>query len=317
MGVAFNPAQVRRKPPAALDVAFLNAFTDSKSTEDEIREIPIDQIDPWTDAEGNCQPFRLYSEEKLKDMADNIRENGILNPCIVRPRNGRYQLIAGHNRTQAAQMAKLRTIPCIVRDVDDDTAELYMIDSNLFQREQILPSERAMAYTRKLSIYRRQGRRTDLTGEEPVRAAQRVAKEAGDSARNVQRYARLTKLKPELLDLVDEGSIPVTVGSEMANLCEEDQDCLHETLKATGRKKVSIAQAEALKEAISIHGSGLSQAEMQQVLASRTEKAGRMLTVSIPVEGFDKKMCKQLKKDETLRQLLLETIQHYLEEIAK
>lgn len=317
MGLAFNPAQVRRKPPAALDVAFLNAFTDSKSTEDEIREIPIDQIDPWTDAEGNRQPFRLYSEEKLKDMADNIRENGVLNPCIVRPRNGRYQLIAGHNRTRAAQMAQLRTMPCIIRDVDDDTAELYMIDSNLFQREQILPSERAMAYTRKLAIYQRRGRRTDLTGEEPVTAAQRVAEEAGDSARNVWRYARLAKLKPELLELVDEGGIPITVGSEMAKLCEADQDCLHETLKVTGRKKVSIAQAEALKEAIAVHGSGLSQAEMQRVLTSRTDKVGKTLTVSIPAEGFDAKTCKQLKKDETLRQILLETIQHYLEEHKK
>lgn len=317
MAISFNPEKVKRRSPAVLDASFFRSFT-SEEVKNEVKEIPVDLIDPWTDADGNKQPFRLYTEEKLKDMANNIKENGVLNPCIVRPRSGgRYQLIAGHNRTRAACMAQLKTIPCIIRDVNDDTAELYMIDSNLFQREEILPSEQAEAYARKLKIYRRMGHRTDLTGKESVSAAQRVADEAGDSARNVQRYARLIRLNPSLLNLVDEGNIPITVGSELANLSDEDQSQLYGVLKETGKKKVSIAQAEAIKKQISSHGAGLTADAFKQVLAAGAEKAGKSFTLSLPTGNLTPEIRRQLRKDEKLKQLLVQTIEHYLEENDK
>lgn len=312
MAVVFHPENMQRRSQATLDASFLHSFTGNEGKK-IIREIPVDQIDPWTDAEGNQQPFRLYTAEKLKDMAENIKENGILNPCMVRPRDGRYQLIAGHNRTKAAVLAQLRTIPCMVLDVDDDTAELYMIDSNLFQREVILPSERAIAYARKLKIYRRMGHRTDLTGEEPVSAAQRVADEAGDSARNVQRYARLARLTPALLNLVDEGHIPVTVGSELANLSDEDQIRLYGVLHETGKKKISIAQAEAIKHEIAAHGAGLTAGAIKDVLAAGAEKAGKTFTVSLPTGNLTPEIRRLLRKDEALKQLLVQTIERYFE----
>lgn len=267
MGISFNPEKVRRKGQPKLDSSVFASFTQDPL--ETVREISVNQIDPWTDGDGGGQPFRLYEKEKLNDMVTNVREHGILNPCIVRPRNGRYQLIAGHNRTAAAKLAGLSVIPCIIKDVDDDQAALYMIDSNLFQRERILPSERARAYEMKLAIYRRRGERTDLLDAEPVNAAQRVAEEMGDSARSVQRYARLTKLTPELLELVDQGCIPITVGSKIAGFREEDQMKLQKALEDSKSKKISIAQVEEVKKAIEAQRNMLDEETVREIMSEK------------------------------------------------
>lgn len=311
MAVSFNPGKVKRRGQQTLDSAL---FT--QSPEETIKLIRRDQIDAWTDAGGHGQPFRLYPQEKLEELAQNVRENGILNPCIVRPRNGRYQLLAGHNRVAAAGLAGLDEVPCIVKDVDNDTAELYMIDTNLYQREKILPSERAAAYAMKLEIYRRKGRRTDLTGEEHVAAAQRVAEEAGDSARSVQRYARLTKLLPELLELVDEGKIPVTVGSEIAGMKAEDQQCLRQAMREAKRDKLSLTQAAGIRAAASeddLDAETVKEILSGQKKATPTNPTSRTLMLSVPVSDISEAQWKTLKKDPDLQRLLLETVLGYIE----
>lgn len=315
MGVSFDPAKVKRRNQTELHgSAILSAF--SQSTAEGVMEIALDRLDPWTTADGEGQPFRLYPADKLRDMAENIREHGVLNPCIVRPLNGRYQLLAGHNRTAAARLAGLETVPCIVKDVDDETAVLYMIDSNLFQREQILPSERAKAYAMKLEIYRRRGRRTDLTGESGVDAAQRVAEEVGDSARSVQRYARLTRLMPQLLELVDEGKIPVTAGSEVAALNADDQVNVFQAVAEEKKGRLSLAQAEEIRTAAA-ETDRLSVAAARRILRGAEEQPERKkLTLVIPAAELSplesKRLKRLLKEDPALQQLLLETVLDYM-----
>ena len=126
-------------------------------------QVPLAQLVPWEQADGSPQPFKPYTPEKLGELADSIRQHGVLEAIRVRPRNGKFQILAGHNRSQAARMAGLTTIPAIVEDVDDDQAALILVDSNLQHREKLLPSEKAWAYRTRLEAMKRQGARTDLT----------------------------------------------------------------------------------------------------------------------------------------------------------
>lgn len=319
MGVKFDPNRMRRttSTPASLNASFLTAFTGANLPEGTIRDIPVEQIDAWSNQNGEGQPFRLYPEDKLADMAQNIKEHGILNPCIVRPRDGRYQLLAGHNRTAAAKLAGMTVIPCIIKEVEDDTAALYMIDSNLYQREQILPSERAAAYAMKLAIYRRQGKRTDLTGEAPSSAAERVAEESGESARSVQRYARLTHLTPELMKMVDDGKIPITVGSKIAGLDGPDQECLYQSMQETKKEKLSVAQIDEIRE-LTEDGKPLQAEPVKEILTGNARKREdaingvKMQKVSIPEGEIHPNVWKVIKKDEHLQQLLYETARSYV-----
>jgi ParB family chromosome partitioning protein len=165
-------------------------------------------------------PFHVRDDEEMLDLADSIGEHGVLNPAIVRPRaNGGYELIAGHRRKRASEIKHLTTMPVIVRDYTDDEAVIVMVDSNI-QRENILPSEKAFAYKMKLDAIRHQGVKNDNADE----AAALVGKEAGDSARKVQRYIRLTALLPELLELVDSGKIKVSPAVTLSFLTAQEQE---------------------------------------------------------------------------------------------
>ena len=187
---------------ASLDDLFSTQASRDEAQREKVQEIPLEELHPFAH-----HPFKVLDDDRMKDTADSIREYGVLVPAIARPRpNGGYELIAGHRRKRGCELAGLKTMPVIVRELDDDAAIIIMIDSNI-QRENILPSERAFAYQMKLEALKHQGLRSDLTSVQvgqKLNARDVVAKESGNSAIQVQRFIRLTALIPDLLNLVDE-----------------------------------------------------------------------------------------------------------------
>lgn len=184
--------------------------------ETTISEIAISELNPFPD-----HPFGVRDDADMEEMVESIKEFGVLVPAIARPReDGGYELIAGHRRKHACELAGLDTMPVIVRDIDRNAATIIMVDSNL-QRENILPSEKAKAYKMKLEAMKRQGARTDLTSDQVGRkleSADIVAQQSSDSKTQIRRYIRLTELEPELQKMVDEGKIGMTPAVELSYL---------------------------------------------------------------------------------------------------
>ena len=209
------------------------------ATQPRIQEIPIDQIDDFPN-----HPFKVRMDDSMMEMAESVKQHGILVPAIVRPKeNGHYEMVAGHRRKTACSMAARLELPCIVRELTDEEATIIMVDSNL-QREQLLPSEKAFAYKMKLDAMKRQGQRTDLTSDplggklDGKESASVVGKDGGDSQTQVRRYIRLTNLIPEVLDLVDNSvlkekdklQIALRPAVELSYLTQQEQHDLYETM---------------------------------------------------------------------------------------
>lgn len=217
---------------------------DNRQVDSGIQELPVAKLIPF---EG--QPFRPYSTEKLQELAEDIKDNGILSPIIVRPYVGRYQILAGHNRTSAAKLIGLETVPCIVKEVDDNTARLIVVNTNLNQREELLPSEKAFAYKMQMEAMKQQGKRTDLTSDQVDRkleTAEYIAQSNSISGPQVRRFVRLTYLIKPLLDMVDEKQLAFMVGVNLSFLKENEQTRLHEYI-TVHRKSISLDQSELLK----------------------------------------------------------------------
>ena len=215
---------------------------------EQVQQIPIGELFPFKD-----HPFKVLDDESMQRTVESVEQYGVLSPLIARPRpEGGYEIISGHRRQHAAQLAGLDTLPVIVRNMDDDAAVLLMVDSNL-QRENILPSERAFADKMKLEALKNQGARSDLTcgqfGHKLIGAKARdiVADESGDNARNVQRFIRLTNLVPELLDMVDEKKIAFNPAVELSYLDEAQQRDFLEAMNDT-QNAPSLSQAQRLKK---------------------------------------------------------------------
>ena len=214
---------------------------------EEIKEILLGELHPFPD-----HPFGVRDDEAMEQTVDSIKEYGVLVPAIARPReDGGYEIIAGHRRKHACEIAGLKTMPVIVRDIDRNTATIVMVDSNL-QRENILPSERAKAYKMKLDAIKRQGARNDLTCTQVghklngTKSIQKVADEAGESRTQVQRYIRLNELQPELQHLVDEGKIGMTPAVEISYLKPDEQKILIETIDSE-QATPSFSQAQRMR----------------------------------------------------------------------
>ena len=225
-------------------------FSTEESRQDEqlekIQEIPLSELHPFKD-----HPFKVKDDDAMIETADSIKKYGVLVPAIARPLpDGGYELVAGHRRRRASELAGKETMPVIVRDLDDDAATIIMVDSNL-QRENLLPSERAFAYKMKLEAIKHQGARTDLTSvqvEQKLSARDQVAKEAGErSGIQVMRYVRLTELIPELLDMVDEKKIAFNPAYELSFLKTDEQQMLVETMDYE-QATPSLAQAQRMKK---------------------------------------------------------------------
>ena len=242
-------------PKNSLNVSLKGAddiFSTEESRQEQQREqvqqIPIGELFPFKN-----HPFKVLDDESMQRTVKSVEQYGVLSPLIARPRpEGGYEIISGHRRQHAAQLAGLDALPVIVRQMDDDAAVLLMVDSNL-QRENILPSERAFAYKMKLEALKNQGARSDLTcgqfGHKLIGAKARdiVADESGDNARNVQRFIRLTSLIPELLDMVDEKKIAFNPAVELSYLDESQQRDFLEAMNDT-QNAPSLSQAQRLKK---------------------------------------------------------------------
>ena len=213
---------------------------------EKIQEIPLTELHPFKN-----HPFKVKDDEAMMETADSIKQYGVLVPAIARPDpEGGYELVAGHRRHRASELAEKETMPVIVRDLDDDAATIIMVDSNL-QRESLLPSERAFAYKMKLEAVKHQGARTDLTsrqlGEKSQTSIQKVADQAGESQRQVQRYIRLTELIPELMDMVDEKKIALNPAYELSFLKKGEQVDLLDAMDSE-QATPSLSQAQRLKK---------------------------------------------------------------------
>lgn len=198
-------------------------------------------------------PFKVKQDEAMAEMADSVKQYGVLVPALVRPKaDGGYEMVAGHRRKCAATLAGITEMPCIVRNLTDDEATIIMVDSNL-QRETILPSEKAFAYKMKLEAMKRQGERTDLTSSpldkklKGLTSAQQVSQKSGDSQPQIYRYIRLTELIPSILDMVDSGKIAFRPAVELSYLSKEQQQSLYDTMECEDCTP-SLAQAIKMKE---------------------------------------------------------------------
>ena len=239
-------------PKNSLNVSLKGAddiFSTEESRQEQQREqvqqIPIGELFPFKN-----HPFKVLDDESMQRTVESVEQYGVLSPLIARPRpEGGYEIISGHRRQHAAQLAGLETLPVIVRNMDDDAAVLLMVDSNL-QREIILPSERAFAYKMKLEAIKNQGARSDLTSGQIVQKSklsiERVAEDAGEGYKTVQRFIRLTNLIPELLDMVDEKKIAFNPAVELSYLDESQQRDFLEAMNDT-QNAPSLSQAQRLK----------------------------------------------------------------------
>jgi ParB family chromosome partitioning protein len=221
---------------------------DMTTKTETVTTIALEKLVPFRD-----HPFQVRDDEQMQIITESIRSVGVLVPAIARPlENGTYELIAGHRRKHACELAGLSTLPVIVRDVDRDTATVMMVDSN-FQREEILPSERAKAYKMKLEAIKRQGARTDLTSDQVGQKSERktsrdlIAENSPDSSSQIQRYLRLNELNPELLQMVDDGKIALTPAAELSFLSKEEQSLLLLTIESE-QATPSLSQAQRMKK---------------------------------------------------------------------
>lgn len=256
-------------------------FSTEESRADEQREkvveIPLSEIHPFEN-----HPFKVTDDDRMLDMAESIREHGVLVPGLVRPReDGGYEMIAGHRRHRASELAERDTMPVIIRDLDDDAATIIMVDSNI-QRETLLPSERAWAYRMKLEAIRHQGARRDLTSSQvgmKLQALDIVGQQAGDSRNQVHRYIRLTELIPQLLDMVDEKKIAFNPAVELSYLKPKEQTDLLDAMDSE-QATPSLSQAQRLKR---FSQEGTLNIDMMRAIMSE-EKKTEVDKVVIPMK---------------------------------
>ncbi|MFQ7311671.1 MAG: ParB/RepB/Spo0J family partition protein [Sellimonas sp.] len=230
---------------SSYDDIFQTDQSREEAQQERVQEIPLSELHPF-----KGHPFKVLDDDAMQKTVESITQFGVMTPAIARPRpEGGYELIAGHRRHHASELAGKETMPVIVRDMDDDAATILMVDSNL-QRETLLPSERAFAYKMKLEAIKHQGQRTDLTSSQvgmKLQAMDIVGQEAGDSRNQVHRYIRLTELIPELLDMVDEKKIAFNPAVELSYLKKEEQKDFLEAMDYA-QATPSLSQAQRLKK---------------------------------------------------------------------
>lgn len=230
---------------ASYDDLFKTDEERQADSQERVQNLPLDKLEPFPN-----HPFKVIDDDKMLETVESIKERGVLVPILVRPKNdGNFEIVSGHRRHHASQLAGLTEIPAIVREMDDDTAILLMVDSNL-QREELLPSEKAFAYKMKLDAIKRQGKRTDLTSAQIVpklQARDIVAHDAGVNRMEVTRYVRLTNLVPDLLDRVDNKTMAFNAAVEVSYLTEPEQLMLCDAIERE-ECTPNLSQAKRLKQ---------------------------------------------------------------------
>ena len=265
-----------------------------------ITNIPVEKLKPFPN-----HPFQVRDDDSMRETVKSIKTYGVLQPAIVRPtKDGDYEILSGHRRKHACELAGRKTIPAIVRELDDDAAIIFMVDSNL-QRENILPSERAAAYKMKMEALKRQGVRTDLTSsqvETKLRSDQKVAEEAGESRAQIQRYIRLTELQPELQQMVDEKKMAFTPAVEISYLKPNEQRMLLDTISSE-QATPSLSQAQRLKK-LSQSGE-LTDDSMLSIMSEQKKPERNDLTIPADVlEKFFPRSFTPMKMQEVIIKLL-------------
>ena len=229
------------------DDIFSTEETRSNGPNEQIREIPLSELFPFKD-----HPFSVTDDKKMMDMVESVKEFGVMIPIIARPLDGGgYEIVSGHRRKRACELAGIKTIPVLVRDLDNDEATILMVDSNLQQRDEIPPTERGRAYQMKLEALKHQGKRKDLTSSHDEKklkwAMDQVADDAGKSRAQVARYIRLNSLNPELQEMVDEGRLAITPAVELSYLRPEEQRDIAVALEET-QNTPSLSQAQRIRK---------------------------------------------------------------------
>ena len=265
-----------------------------------VTNIPVEKLKPFPN-----HPFQVRDDDSMRETVESIKTYGVLQPAIVRPsKDGDYEILSGHRRKRACELAGKKTIPAIVRELDDDAAIIFMVDSNL-QRENILPSERAAAYKMKMEALKRQGLRTDLTSsqvETKLRSDQKVAEEAGESRAQIQRYIRLTELQPELQQMVDDKKIAFTPAVEISYLKPDEQKMLLDTISSE-QATPSLSQAQRLKK-LSQSGE-LTDDSMLSIMSEQKKPERNDLTIPADVlEKFFPRSFTPMKMQEVIIKLL-------------
>ena len=269
----------------SLDSLFTTQEQRDEAKRDSVQDIPISQISDFPE-----HPFKVKQDEAMLEMAESVRQYGVLVPGLVRQlEDGSYQMVSGHRRKMASELAGRDTIPCIVRDLTDDEAVIIMVDSNL-QREKVLPSEKAFAYKMKLEAMRRQAGRPNKGNSAPVgqnfggkTSRELLAAESPDSHSQIQRYIRLTNLIPEILDMVDDGRIAFRPAVELSYLTEQEQSALYDTM---GREDCTPSLAQAIKMKAFSRDGKLTDAVILSIMAE--EKPNQKEQFRIPKERISK-----------------------------
>lgn len=269
----------------SLDSLFTTQEQRDEAKRDSVQDIPISQISDFPE-----HPFKVKQDEAMLEMAESVRQYGVLVPGLVRQlEDGSHQMVSGHRRKLASELAGRDTIPCIVRDLTDDEAVIIMVDSNL-QRERVLPSEKAFAYKMKLDAMRRQAGRPSKENGVPLghhfqqgKSREILADNSPDSNTQIQRYIRLTNLIPEILDMVDDGRIAFRPAVELSYLTEQEQSALYDTM---GREDCTPSLAQAIKMKAFSRDGKLTDAVIRSIMAE--EKPNQKEQFRIPKERISK-----------------------------
>lgn len=269
----------------SLDSLFTTQEQRDEAKRDSVQDIPISQISDFPE-----HPFKVKQDEAMLEMAESVRQYGVLVPGLVRQlEDGSYQMVSGHRRKLASELAGRDTIPCIVRDLTDDEAVIIMVDSNL-QREKVLPSEKAFAYKMKLEAMRRQAGRPSKENGVPLghhfqqgKSREILADNSPDSNTQIQRYIRLTNLIPEILDMVDDGRIAFRPAVELSYLTEQEQGTLYDTMR---REDCTPSLAQAIKMKAFSRDGKLTDAVIRSIMAE--EKPNQKEQFRIPKERISK-----------------------------
>ena len=292
-----------------LDDLFTSQEQRDSKVVDEVKEIELYKIGEIPD-----HPFRVIDDDKMQEMVKSVKEYGVLLPVIVRKRGeGNYQMISGHRRKRACELAGIEKIKCIVKDLTDDEATILMVDSNI-QREEILPSEKAFAYKMKLEAMKHQGKRVDLEENETSRpldgkleSAERMGEEVGESARTIQRYIRLTYLIPELLEQVDNKRIAFRPAVELSYLSEENQYVV-ENIFEFDEVTPSLSQAIRLKK-LEQEGN-LTEEKIEEIM--QQEKPNQKEYIKIHNEKIEKYIPSRVKESGNVEEFIIQCVQDYI-----
>ena len=286
------------------DEIFSTEESRSGKEPEQVRSIPISELYPFKD-----HPFSVVDDKRMEEMVESVKEFGVMVPVIARPLDGGgYEIVSGHRRKRACELAGIETIPVLIRNLDDDEATILMVDSNLQQRTDIPPTERAKAYQMKMEALTHQGKRQDLTSRQVGEklSVARIAEDSGDSERQVHRYLRLNNLNPELQEMVDEGRLAFTPAVEISYLKPEEQRDLAVSLEET-QNTPSLSQAQRIRK-LSETG-GVTKDKLDDIMMEEKKPLRDSITLS---HDTLKKYFPKSYSIQKIEQIIIKLLENYL-----